>query len=45
MDAVIVPVFGGGMIGGVATVAKSLGRPVVVIAAEPTGKVYWQLLG
>mmetsp|Transcript_15847 Transcript_15847/g.47694 ORF Transcript_15847/g.47694 Transcript_15847/m.47694 type:complete len:203 (+) Transcript_15847:3-611(+) len=37
LDAVIVPVSGGGMIGGVATVAKSLGRPVVVIAAEPTG--------
>ena len=38
LDAVIAPVSGGGMIGGIATVAKALGRPVVVVAAEPTGE-------
>ncbi len=26
------------MISGIATVAKALGRPVVVVAAEPTGE-------
>ncbi len=37
LDAIVVPVSGGGMISGVATAAKALRPDIKVIAAEPTG--------
>ena len=38
LDAVVVPVSGGGMLGGVATVVKALRPDITVVAAEPTGR-------
>jgi serine racemase len=38
LDAIIVPVSGGGMIGGIAVAAKSLNPSIKIIAAEPCGK-------
>jgi hypothetical protein len=38
LDAIVVPVSGGGMLGGVATVVKALRPSIVVVAAEPTGE-------
>ena len=37
LDAIIVPISGGGMCSGVATVAKALQPGIRVIAAEPRG--------
>ncbi|KAK9823956.1 hypothetical protein WJX72_006641 [[Myrmecia] bisecta] len=37
LDAIIVPVSGGGMIAGIAMAAKSLQPDIVILAAEPTG--------
>ena len=39
LDAVVVPVSGGGMISGIVTVIKALRPDVIVIAAEPTGQL------
>lgn len=38
LDAIVVPVSGGGLISGVAIAAKALKPGITVIAAEPTGK-------
>jgi len=38
LDAIIVPVSGGGMISGIAVAAKSLNPSIKIIAAEPCGK-------
>lgn len=38
LDAIIVPVSGGGMISGIATAATALRPGIKVIAAEPTGR-------
>ena len=38
LDAVIVPVSGGGMLAGVATAVKGCKADTVVLAAEPRGK-------
>lgn len=40
LDAVVVPVSGGGMISGVATAAKALRPDITIIAAEPTGQMW-----
>lgn len=37
LDAIVVPVSGGGMVSGVATAAKGLRPGVLIVAAEPTG--------
>lgn len=37
LDAIIVPVSGGGLISGVAIASKALNPDIVIIAAEPTG--------
>ena len=37
MDAIIVPVSGGGMISGIATAAKGINPGIKVLAAEPLG--------
>lgn len=38
LDAIVVPVSGGGMISGVATAAKALRPDITIVAAEPTGQ-------
>lgn len=37
LDAIVVPVSGGGLISGIAIAAKSLRPELVIIAAEPSG--------
>jgi cysteine synthase len=39
LNAIVVPVSGGGMLSGVATVVKSLRPDITVVAAEPTGQL------
>ena len=38
LDAIVVPVSGGGLISGIAIAAKALKPDIVIIAAEPTGE-------
>ena len=38
LDAIIVPVSGGGLISGVAIAAKAINPDIVILAAEPTGE-------
>lgn len=38
LEAIIVPVSGGGMISGIAVAAKALKPSIKIIAAEPTGR-------
>ncbi len=38
LDAIIVPVSGGGMISGIAVAAKALKPGIKILAAEPTGR-------
>lgn len=38
LEAIIVPVSGGGMISGIAVAAKALKPGIKIIAAEPTGR-------
>jgi cysteine synthase len=37
LNAIVVPVSGGGMLSGVATVMKALRPDITIVAAEPTG--------
>ena len=37
LDAIVVPVSGGGMISGVAVAAKGLNPSICIIGAEPSG--------
>ena len=41
LDALIVPVSGGGMISGMAVAAKGLKPGIAIIAAEPIGIRHW----
>ncbi len=44
LDAIVVPVSGGGMISGVAVAAKGLDPNIRIIAAEPTGDNHSQVM-